>query len=114
MQNDNHNNARKVAAAEAAIFADLKLDNAPDTIREGSVAWVQTFLDDNADMLGRVTTDHLLGMLITNAFARVSAVNAGHHGVPQFGEAYAFCHLWTMTRRIPASAYNASRSVAAL
>ena len=112
MKTTDHETSRRIAYAGDAIFAALKLDNAPTPVRVGSITWVYDFLAENADLIPKVTIEHLLGMLITSAFVRVSAVNAGHYGVPQFDEALAFCALWQSTRKIPASAYNACKSIA--
>jgi len=99
------------AQMTAEILSSLNVSSVNETTATNAHAWVLGFMNENADMLNRnLPMSHFMGMLITGAFVRVNAVNAGFYDVPMFAEAYAFCTLWTQSKPIPAHAMNACKA----
>jgi hypothetical protein len=99
------------ALMTAEILNELKASSVNEHTAKNAHAWILGFMNENADMLNRnLPMSHFMGMLITGAFVRVNAVNAGFYDVPMFAEAYAFVSLWTQSRPIPSHALNACKA----
>jgi hypothetical protein len=94
--------ARRIAYQTAAICEFLKLDtNVPVSLHKGCVSYIENFLTENVDMIGKVTTSHFIGMLITQSCINIAAANSGHYGMPNFKESVQFGRAYCVNHSIP-------------